>query len=85
MADVLTPRQDQILGALRSHCVEHGYPPTLRELCVQVGLRSSASVARQLVELEAKGYIVRTPGKPRALTILPHPDTTPDVKETPTS
>lgn len=66
----MTPRQAQILGVLTGHVKEHGYPPSLREVCARVGLSSTASVARHLVELEAKGYIKRDGRLPRAITIL---------------
>lgn len=47
-----------------------GYPPSVREICVYIGLRSTLSVHGYLISLESKGWIRRNPTKPRALVIL---------------
>ena len=46
-----------------------GYPPTVREICEKVGLRSTSSVHSHLNTLERNGYIRRDPTKPRAIEI----------------
>ena len=69
-SDGLTLRQRRILEVIRSSTQERGYPPTVREICEQVGLNSPSSVAHQLRSLEARGYIRRDPNRPRALEIL---------------
>lgn len=71
MATTLTPRQVQIMDFLKSAIASNGYPPSLREVGLAVGL-TPGSVHTQLRTLETKGYIVRDPGRPRALTILDH-------------
>ena len=76
----LTPRQRRVLAVIRD-CVERqGYPPSMREIGVSVGLTSSSSVAHQLRVLESKGFIRRDPNRPRALEVL-----LPDTSLQPTS
>lgn len=72
-----TPRQRQILAAIREHLVARGFPPSIREIGATVGLRSTSTVHSHLCALEAHGHLVRQPGRPRYLTLtepLP-PDT----------
>src|SRR6476661_4725167 len=66
----LTPRQQRILNVLRESIEKRGYPPSIREIGELVGLTSSSSVAHQLRELEAKGFIKRDPNRPRALEVF---------------
>ena len=46
-----------------------GYPPTVREICEKVNLRSTSSVHSHLNTLERNGFIRRDPTKPRAIEI----------------
>ena len=48
---------------------ERGYPPTVREICETVNLKSTSSVHSHLETLEKNGYIRRDPTKPRAIEI----------------
>jgi repressor LexA len=66
----LTPRQRRVLAVIRDSVAERGYPPSMREIGVSVGLTSSSSVAHQLRVLEAKGFLRRDPNRPRALEVL---------------
>jgi len=66
----LTPRQQRILGCLRDHIEQRGFPPSMREIGEAVGLTSSSSVAHQLKVLEQKGFIKRDPHRPRALEVF---------------
>ncbi|MFO8059772.1 MAG: transcriptional repressor LexA [Bacillota bacterium] len=68
--DELTDRQRQILDLISSTVAEKGYPPTVREICRAVGLRSPSTVHSHLAGLEEKGYIRRDPSKGRAIEIL---------------
>lgn len=63
----LSPRQRQILGVIRLWVERHGYPPTVREIGMEVGLSSPSSVAHHLKTLERHGLIRRAPGGPRAV------------------
>lgn len=68
--DELTQRQRQILNLISSTVADKGYPPTVREICRGVGLRSPSTVHSHLAGLEEKGYIRRDPSKGRAIEIL---------------
>jgi SOS-response transcriptional repressor LexA len=77
MNEPLTVRQTQILTMLRDSITAKGYPPSIREIGVAVGLSSNSSVSSQLQQLEEKGFIRRDPNRPRTLTILDPTETAP--------
>ena len=62
--------QNKILAFIRSEIDDKGYPPSVREICAAVGLKSTSTVHAHLNSLEKKGLIRRDPTKPRALEIL---------------
>lgn len=66
----ITPRQRQILEAIRDSVAQRGYPPSMREIGEVVGLNSSSSVKHQLNALQAKGYLRQDPNRPRALEVV---------------
>jgi repressor LexA len=70
----LTGRQSEVLATIRQHIDKKGFPPTLRELCVDTGIRSTNGVNDHLKALERKGYIARSDTKSRGiqLTALAH-------------
>ncbi len=68
-AEGLTPRQRRILEVIRDAFAEQGYPPSIREIADRAGLASSSSAAHQLKVLQAKGFLVRDPHRPRALMV----------------
>lgn len=70
----LSPREDQILKLLRQGISENGYPPTVREICAQTGLKSTATVHGYLKKLEKKGYLKKADDKPRAITLIDNDD-----------
>ena len=64
---VLTDRQRDILEFISQSIRERGYPPTLREIGVHFGIRSTNGVNDHLRALEKKGYLEREDLKSRAL------------------
>ena len=50
-------RKTEILNCIIGYMQEHGYAPTVREIGDRVGLRSSSSVHRYLVEMRDSGMI----------------------------
>ena len=66
----LTDKQREILEFMKSEIIKKGYPPSVREICDAVNLKSTSSVHAQLSTLERKGYIRKDPTKPRAIEIL---------------
>ena len=65
--------QQKILDFIRSEIETKGYPPSVREICAAVGLRSTSSVHMHLTQLEKKGLLRRDATKPRALELLDSP------------
>jgi repressor LexA len=55
---------------IKEQVEEKGYPPSVREIALAVGLASSSTVHGHLSRLEENGYIRRYPTKPRAIEIL---------------
>ena len=70
MPGKISAKQQQILDYIKEEILEKGYPPTVREICEKVGLRSTSSVHSHLNTLEENGYIRRDPTKPRAIEIM---------------
>lgn len=66
----ISAKQMQILEYMKSEVREKGYPPSVREICDAVGLKSTSTVHGHLARLEKKGYIRKDPTKPRAIEIL---------------
>ena len=66
----LSAKQQQILDYMKAEVREKGYPPSVREICQAVGLKSTSTVHGHLARLEKKGLIRRNPTKPRAIEIL---------------
>ena len=64
-----TAKQQEILDYIKNEILKKGYPPTVREICETVGLKSTSSVHSHLETLEKNGYIRRDPTKPRAIEI----------------
>jgi repressor LexA len=67
--DELSDRQAAILEFISRHCRDTGYPPTVREIGLGVGLASPSTVHAHLAKLEAGGHIRRDPTKPRAMFV----------------
>ena len=66
----ITPKQKEILEYIKSQILDRGFPPSVRDICEAVNLRSTSSVHAHLETLEKNGYIRRDPTKPRAIEIL---------------
>lgn len=65
----ITAKQQEILDYIKNEILKRGYPPTVREICETVNLKSTSSVHSHLETLEKNGYIRRDPTKPRAIEI----------------
>lgn len=63
-------KQSEIYEYLKRYTQNKGYPPSVREICEAVCLRSTSTVHGHLKRLEKKGLIKRDPTKPRALEIM---------------
>lgn len=63
----LTNRQSQILDYITASIEERGFPPTLREIGQNFGIRSTNGVNDHLKALEKKGFLLRDNLKSRAM------------------
>ena len=84
----LTPRQKEVLDLISESRDRRGYPPTLREIGVRLGIRSTNGVNDHLVALTKKGYLQRQDLKSRALRVMgsssePPPERITDLVEIP--
>ena len=68
--DQLKDREKRILAYMKSEIQKKGYPPTVREMCQSLGIKSTSTAHKDLANLERKGYIRKDPAKPRAIEIL---------------
>lgn len=66
----ISAKQEEILEYIKSQILERGFPPSVRDICEAVHLKSTSSVHSHLETLEKNGYIHRDPTKPRAIEIL---------------
>ena len=66
----ITEKQSQILEYIKSEILNKGYPPSVRDICQAVNLKSTSSVHSHLETLEKNGYIRRDPTKPRTIEII---------------
>lgn len=62
----LTNRQQEVLDFIQTRIMRDGYPPTIREIGEELGIRSTNGVNDHLKALERKGYLNRTEAKSRA-------------------
>ena len=65
----ISTKQQEILEYIKDEILKRGYPPTVREICETVHLKSTSSVHSHLETLEKNGFIRRDPTKPRAIEI----------------
>lgn len=66
----ISPKQQEILDFIKQEILNRGFPPSVRDICEAVHLKSTSSVHAHLGTLEKNGYIHRDPTKPRAIEIL---------------
>ena len=64
-----TNKREQILDFLTRFVNEHGYAPTIREICSAVGLQSTATVHYHLAALREAGLIEMDDMKKRAISL----------------
>lgn len=69
-SSLLTERESRILEYMKTQTKLKGYPPTVRELCQSLGIKSTSTAHKDLENLERKGYIRKDPSKRRAVEIL---------------
>jgi SOS-response transcriptional repressor LexA len=67
----LSERQGQLMHAIVTHWVERGFPPTLRELGLLVGVRSTNGITEHLRAMQRKGALAIEAAQSRSITLAP--------------
>ncbi|HAB66123.1 MAG TPA: repressor LexA [Firmicutes bacterium] len=66
----ITKRQEDVLNYIKKYVVDHGFPPSTREIGSALGLSSPATVHTHLKKLEDAGCIRKTNSKFRTIEIV---------------
>ncbi|HEY4202612.1 MAG TPA: hypothetical protein VGM83_18835 [Devosiaceae bacterium] len=69
----LTPRQRRTLDFVTAYGAARQHAPSYREIADGIGLASVSGVSRLVQALEARGHLVRLPGKWRSLALVDPP------------
>ena len=68
----LSKRQRQMLDYISDYICQRGYPPSIREIADEMGIKSTNGVAEHLEHLYQKGYLLREEGdRSRARAMRP--------------
>ncbi|MEG0919441.1 MAG: transcriptional repressor LexA [Anaerovoracaceae bacterium] len=70
MMNSLKDRQKNILDFMKREIKQKGYPPTVREICNSLNIKSTSTVHKDIETLVTKGFIRKDPSKPRALMVV---------------
>ncbi|MBR6594491.1 MAG: transcriptional repressor LexA [Clostridia bacterium] len=65
----LTDKEKAVLKFIKSTIKNNGFAPSVRDICIAVGIKSTSTVHSYIKRLEEKGYISRVDGKSRAITV----------------
>ncbi|MBI4856572.1 MAG: transcriptional repressor LexA [Acetobacterium woodii] len=72
MYEDLNSRQYAILKFIETQMRDKRYPPSVREICAAVNLKSTSTAHGYLKKLEELGYIKRDATKTRAIEVVRH-------------
>ena len=67
---MLKEREQKILDYMREEIRKKGYPPTVREICSALNIKSTSTAHKDISNLVKAGYIKKDPSKPRALMLV---------------
>lgn len=67
---MLKEREQKILDYMRKEIRTKGYPPTVREICSALNIKSTSTAHKDIDSLVKKGFIKKDPSKPRALMLV---------------
>lgn len=69
-SESLTVRQWKLARFIGNYIREHGFSPTIREMCEAMDIHSTNGVKGHLAALERKGFIRRTALTARSIQVL---------------
>lgn len=64
-----TQREIDIYKFIQNKIKKDGYPPTIREICEGVSLKSTSSVHTYIINMEKKGMLKKSDTKTRAISL----------------
>lgn len=67
--EALSQKEQRVYEYVRGVIQENGYAPSVRDIKLALGIKSTSTVHSYIERLEAKGYIKREQGKSRTLRI----------------
>ncbi len=79
---MLKDREQKILNYMKEEIRKKGYPPTVREICSALNIKSTSTAHKDIENLVKQGYIRKDPSKPRALMIVDGETETPVAENT---
>lgn len=62
-------KMQQLYDYINDFRKQNGYPPTVREMCVAINVKSTSTIAYYINKMEQRGMIRKCPNKNRALEI----------------
>ena len=66
----LTKREEEILNTIKKELAKNKYPPSIREIGKEVGLKISETIYFHINKLIEKGYLKKEKDKKRSLKLL---------------
>ena len=60
---------DAVLQFINRYTDENGFPPTVRDICAELQIKSTATAYDYVNRLKEMGYLQKTPGKKRAVSL----------------
>ena len=66
----LKPREQKILDYMKEEIKQNGYPPTVREICSAIGIKSTSTAHKDIASLVKKGYLMKQDSKTRTLVLV---------------
>ena len=74
---MLKDREQRILDYMKEEIRQKGYPPTVREICSALNIKSTSTAHKDIDSLVKQGYIKKDPSKPMALMVVDNAAETP--------
>ena len=66
----LKEREQKILTFMKNEIKTKSYPPTVREICTAIGIKSTSTAHKDIESLVKQGFLKKDPSKPRALMVV---------------
>lgn len=68
MSDASRAKMQAVLEFINEYNAEYGYAPTVREICAELNIKSTASAYYYLEKLKDEGWLSKSPNKNRAVS-----------------